>query len=65
MTERMRKALSDLKTAQDSGEYTLCPRCGCGTMKPDLPVVGSCPFSWVLMLLLSLGAPCVFWMDEL
>ena len=36
MTERMRKALADLKARQESGEYTLCPRCGLDTMKPDL-----------------------------
>ena len=36
MTERMRKALTDLKARQESGAYTLCPRCGLNTMKPDL-----------------------------
>ena len=36
MTDRMRKALADLKARQESGEYTLCPRCGRDTMKPDL-----------------------------
>ena len=36
MNERMRKALADLKARQEKGEYTLCPRCGRATMKPDL-----------------------------
>ena len=36
MTERMKKALVDLKARQESGKYTLCPRCGRDTMKPDL-----------------------------
>ena len=36
MTERMRKALVDLKERQEKGTYTLCPRCGRDTMKPDL-----------------------------
>jgi DNA-directed RNA polymerase subunit M/transcription elongation factor TFIIS len=29
-------ALSDLKTRQQSGELTTCPRCGCDTMNPVL-----------------------------
>ena len=32
----LRKALADLKARQESGEYTLCPRCGKDTMKPSL-----------------------------
>ena len=36
MTDRLRKALADLKTRQEKGTYTLCPRCGLDTMKPDL-----------------------------
>ena len=36
MTERMKKALLDLKEKQEKGLYTLCPRCGRDTMKPDL-----------------------------
>ena len=36
MTERMKKALLDLKEKQEKGQYTLCPRCGRDTMKPDL-----------------------------
>lgn len=36
MTERMRKALVDLKERQEKGSYTLCPRCGRDTMKADL-----------------------------
>ena len=36
MTERLRKALVDLKERQEKGSYTLCPRCGRDTMKPDL-----------------------------
>ena len=36
MTERMKKALADLKARQESGKYTLCPRCGQDTMRPDL-----------------------------
>jgi len=30
------KKLADLKAAQEKGIYTKCPRCGCGTMKPEL-----------------------------
>lgn len=36
MTERMKKALADLKADQEKGIYTLCPRCGRNTMRPDL-----------------------------
>ena len=36
MTEKMRRRLADLKAAQEAGKYTLCPRCGMDTMKPDL-----------------------------
>ena len=36
MTDRMKKALLDLKEKQEKGAYTLCPRCGRDTMKPDL-----------------------------
>lgn len=30
------KKLADLKAAQENGTYTLCPRCGCDTMRPKL-----------------------------
>ena len=33
---RIEKRLADLKARQESGKYTLCPRCGRNTMKPDL-----------------------------
>ena len=33
---RIEKRLADLKARQKSGRYTLCPRCGLPTMKPDL-----------------------------
>ena len=33
MTDRIRKALGDLKARQDGGEHMLCPRCGRNTMK--------------------------------
>lgn len=36
MTERMRKALADLKENQEKGKYILCPRCGRPAMKADL-----------------------------
>ena len=36
MTDRMKKVLADLKAKQESGSYSLCPRCGRDTMKPDL-----------------------------
>lgn len=36
MTDRLRKALANLKAQQESGKYTRCPRCGLDTMKPDL-----------------------------
>ena len=33
---RIEKRLADLKAMQENGKYTLCPRCGRKTMKPDL-----------------------------
>ena len=33
---RIEKRRADLKARQESGEYTLCPRCGLPTMKKDL-----------------------------
>lgn len=33
MTDRIRKALGDLKAQQDAGEHMPCPRCGRDTMK--------------------------------
>lgn len=36
MTEKMQQRLLDLKAAQESGAYTLCPRCGQNTMHPEL-----------------------------
>ena len=33
MTDRIRKALGDLKARQDAGEHMPCPRCGRDTMK--------------------------------
>ena len=36
MNDRMRRAILDLKEKQEKGLYTLCPRCGRDTMKPDL-----------------------------
>lgn len=32
----MKQRLLDFKAAQLAGTYTVCPRCGCDTMKPDL-----------------------------
>ena len=36
MTEEIRKALLNLKARQEAGEQMSCPRCGRGTMKPNL-----------------------------
>ena len=36
MTERIEKALADLKARQHAGEWMPCPRCGRDTMKPNL-----------------------------
>ena len=36
MTERIEKALADLKARQNAGEWMPCPRCGRDTMKPRL-----------------------------
>ena len=36
MTDRIRKAFSDLKARQDAGEQMLCPRCGRNTMKKNI-----------------------------
>ena len=33
MTDRIRRALGDLKARQDAGEHMSCPRCGRETMK--------------------------------
>ena len=36
MTDRIRKALGDLKARQDGGEHMLCPRCGRDNMKENV-----------------------------
>ena len=36
MTDRIRKALGDLKARQDAGEHMPCPRCGRDTMKENM-----------------------------
>ena len=36
MTDRIRKALGDLKASQDAGEHMSCPRCGRDTMKENI-----------------------------
>ena len=36
MTDRIRKALGDLKARQDGGEHMPCPRCGRDTMKKSI-----------------------------
>ena len=36
MTERIERALADLRARQEAGEWMLCPRCGRDTMKPNL-----------------------------
>ena len=36
MTDRIRKALGDLKARQDGGEHMPCPRCGRDTMKENV-----------------------------
>ena len=36
MTDRIRKALGDLKARQDAGEHMPCPRCGRNTMKESI-----------------------------
>ena len=33
---KIQEMLADLKERQKNGEYTLCPRCGRNTMKPEL-----------------------------
>lgn len=35
-TEERVRTLADLRTWQETGEYTLCPRCGRDSMKPHL-----------------------------
>jgi len=35
MTDRIRKALGDLKARQDADEHMPCPRCGRDTMKDN------------------------------
>ena len=34
--KRIDRKLAELKAAQESGRYTICPRCGRDTMKPVL-----------------------------
>ena len=34
--KRIDQKLADLKAAQEKGTYTLCPRCGCNSMRPEL-----------------------------
>ena len=34
--KKIEQRLADLKAAQEAGKYTLCPRCGMNTMKPNL-----------------------------
>jgi len=36
MTDRIRKAIGDLKARQDAGEHMRCPRCGRNTMKKNI-----------------------------
>ena len=36
MTERIEKALADLRARQQAGEWMPCPRCGRDTLKPSL-----------------------------
>ena len=36
MTDRIRRALGDLKARQDAGEHMPCPRCGRDTMKESI-----------------------------
>ena len=36
MTDRIRKALGDLKARQDADEHMPCPRCGRDTMKENI-----------------------------
>ena len=36
MTDRIRKALGDLKARQDADEHMTCPRCGQDTMKENI-----------------------------
>ena len=36
MTERIERALADLRARQAAGEWMLCPRCGRDTLKPAL-----------------------------
>ena len=36
MTDKIRKALDDLKARQDAGEHMHCPRCGRDTMKKNI-----------------------------
>lgn len=32
----LKERLLDFKDAQVAGKYTICPRCGCDNMKPNL-----------------------------
>jgi len=38
MTDRIRKALGDLKARQAAGEHMPCPRCGRDTMKKSIHI---------------------------
>ena len=72
MTDRIRKALGDLKARQDAGEQMLCPRCGRDTMKEnihtnalsrhaDIYICDACGTAEALLKVMSNPLPVTEW----
>ena len=72
MTDRIRRALGDLKARQSAGEHMLCPRCGRNTMKKkihtnalsrdaDIYICDACGTEEALLKLMSNPLPIHEW----
>ena len=72
MTDRIRKALGDLKAKQAAGEHMLCPRCGRDTMKEnihtnalsrhaDIYICDACGIEEALLKFMSNPLPIAEW----
>lgn len=72
MTDRIRKAIGDLKARQDAGEYMSCPRCGRDTMKEnihtnalsrhaDIYICDACETAEALLKFMSNPLPVTEW----
>lgn len=72
MTDRIRKAIGDLKARQDAGEHMPCPRCGRDTMKDsihtnalrrhaDIYICDACGTEEALLKFMSNPLPVMEW----